>query len=321
MADLVLNFAPTPESSTGGVHKKVKTGRWSERAKLNSKSVRNARKTVDRKEDPNSKSSSTSSGNSRNNSNNSREKESESPLKRPRLDRTDEGTTNTANTAHASASSSNGRPLVISSLFSSLPQFESLSSSTKTLRTLAPTNAPSDASFSSLNLDPNLLVHLTASPKLNLKTLTSIQTVAIPHLIQNSSTIGSNIPSDAILQAETGSGKTLSYLLPILDDLIRISKGKSWTRQVGTLAIVLVPTKELAVQVLQVCQDLLSFRGDHRWCIPGMLTGGTTRTHEKARLRSGLPLLISTVGYFLTDNSVCRIVVYFLKTCTAWASH
>jgi superfamily II DNA/RNA helicase len=50
-----------------------------------------------------------------------------------------------------------------------------------------------------------------------------------------------------MLKSETGSGKTLAYLLPIINDLAQ--RTPRVTREHGTLAIVLAPTRELSVQV------------------------------------------------------------------------
>jgi superfamily II DNA/RNA helicase len=50
-----------------------------------------------------------------------------------------------------------------------------------------------------------------------------------------------------MLKSETGSGKTLAYLLPIINDLAQSTPRV--TREHGTLAIVLAPTRELSVQV------------------------------------------------------------------------
>jgi ATP-dependent RNA helicase DDX31/DBP7 len=52
---------------------------------------------------------------------------------------------------------------------------------------------------------------------------------------------------NVMLKSETGSGKTLAYLLPIINDLAQ--RVPRVTREHGTLAIVLAPTRELSVQV------------------------------------------------------------------------
>lgn len=52
---------------------------------------------------------------------------------------------------------------------------------------------------------------------------------------------------DALACAPTGSGKTLAYLAPIVSELA--SRAQRATREAGTLALVVCPTRELALQV------------------------------------------------------------------------
>ena len=60
---------------------------------------------------------------------------------------------------------------------------------------------------------------------------------------------------DALVQAATGSGKTLTYLAPIVNDLAeaqpRVARGD------GTYALILAPTRELCIQINEVLQQLL----------------------------------------------------------------
>ncbi|CAN6451390.1 unnamed protein product [Victoria cruziana] len=61
-------------------------------------------------------------------------------------------------------------------------------------------------------------------------------------------------------------------------------------------ALVLVPTRELCMQVYEILQSLL-----HRfhWIVPGYVMGGENRSKEKARLRKGISILIATPGRLL----------------------
>ncbi|CAK9159238.1 unnamed protein product [Ilex paraguariensis] len=67
-------------------------------------------------------------------------------------------------------------------------------------------------------------------------------------------------------------------------------------RSDGTLALVLVPTHELCMQVYGILQKLL-----HRfhWIVPGYIMGGENRSKEKARLRKGISILVATPGRLL----------------------
>ncbi|RKP11254.1 P-loop containing nucleoside triphosphate hydrolase protein, partial [Piptocephalis cylindrospora] len=132
---------------------------------------------------------------------------------------------------------------------------------------------------------------------------TAIQKASLPLLIPS---IGS-ASKDAIIRAETGSGKTLAYLLPIIHSLLHqhhmsATDAKEARGTLGTLAIVLVPTRELAQQVEATALRLLRFSstspGRH-WIVPGCISGGDKRASEKARLRRGITLLVATPGRLL----------------------
>ncbi len=91
-------------------------------------------------------------------------------------------------------------------------------------------------SFASLGLSENLLETLN---KLNYTNPYPIQQEAIPVILQNLDMLG---------VAKTGSGKTAAYVLPIL--MKRMEKQSAQKRQIAVL--VLVPTRELAIQVADV---------------------------------------------------------------------
>jgi ATP-dependent RNA helicase DDX31/DBP7 len=147
---------------------------------------------------------------------------------------------------------------------------------------------------------------------MNISKPTSIQRAALPVLLSSPSDEASS--RDVFIQSQTGSGKTLSFLLPIIQDLLPLSSHSYINRSIGTLAIIIAPTRELAKQISDVLELLLKLRlrpeeesADDpngsprltRWLVSGLLTGGATRTHEKARLRKGLPIIVSTPGRLL----------------------
>ncbi|SNX87996.1 related to DBP7 - RNA helicase required for 60S ribosomal subunit assembly [Melanopsichium pennsylvanicum] len=171
-----------------------------------------------------------------------------------------------------------------------------------------PTNAPSTTSdFASCGLDPLLVYHLASKMKIG-SNPTSIQKAALPHLLHP------RLDRDILIQAQTGSGKTLTYLLPIVQSLLPLCQESFIDRSVGTLAIILAPTRELARQIYEVLDKLVSLalslkeqnqEQDQttvrrtRWLVPGLLSGGSTKNHEKQRLRKGCPILVSTPGRLL----------------------
>ncbi|PPR05848.1 hypothetical protein CVT26_010128 [Gymnopilus dilepis] len=200
---------------------------------------------------------------------------------------------------------------VISSLFSYNPKVEVPTAPQPAPATTAkPSNAPLDSStFTGIGLHPLLISHLTN--KMNIHKPTAIQRAALPVLMSSDPSKSSR---DVFLQSQTGSGKTLSYLLPIIQDLLPLSSLSYIDRSIGTLAIIIAPTRELAKQISDVLEAILKMRlradddataesdnSTHftRWMVSGLLVGGATRTHEKARLRKGVPILVSTPGRLL----------------------
>jgi ATP-dependent RNA helicase SrmB len=97
--------------------------------------------------------------------------------------------------------------------------------------------------------------------------------------------------ADLRVSAPTGSGKTLAYLLPALQSLLREPLAPNG----GTLMLVLVPTRELARQVLKSCRQLLAkstLRAD-------ALTGGADFKYQKSMLRKNPEVVIATPGRLL----------------------
>lgn len=200
---------------------------------------------------------------------------------------------------------------MISSLFTSNPKIEQPITASAPKPALRPSNAPLDTStFAGLGLDPLIINHLQT--KMHIEKPTSIQRAALPALL--SSTEEDTSARDVFIQSQTGSGKTLSFLLPIIQDLLPLSSLSYIDRSIGTLAIIIAPTRELAKQISDVLEALLQMRlrppdespddpssGPRltRWLVSGLLTGGSTRQHEKARLRKGIPILVSTPGRLL----------------------
>ncbi|XP_061880121.1 probable ATP-dependent RNA helicase DDX31 isoform X2 [Entelurus aequoreus] len=135
-------------------------------------------------------------------------------------------------------------------------------------------------SFSDLNLHPHLVA--TLNKVLNVSTLTSVQKQTIPALLSG---------RDAVVRSQTGSGKTLSFAIPLVQSLQALEQ--KVCRSDGPLAVVIVPTRELALQTFHTFQKLLK---PFMWIVPGVLMGGEKRKSEKARLRKGINILVSTPG-------------------------
>uniref|UniRef100_A0AAZ3RUW6 ATP-dependent RNA helicase n=1 Tax=Oncorhynchus tshawytscha TaxID=74940 RepID=A0AAZ3RUW6_ONCTS len=135
-------------------------------------------------------------------------------------------------------------------------------------------------SFAELDLHPHLVATLTKV--LNVTTMTSVQKETIPVLLSG---------QDAVVRSQTGSGKTLAYGIPLVQSLQAVEP--KIKRGDGPLAVIVVPTRELAQQSFQIFQKLLK---PFTWIVPGVLMGGEKRKAEKARLRKGINILITTPG-------------------------
>ncbi|XP_027356900.1 DEAD-box ATP-dependent RNA helicase 17 isoform X2 [Abrus precatorius] len=144
-------------------------------------------------------------------------------------------------------------------------------------------NVFASCSFSSLGLHPTLCDQLRERMGFEVPTL--VQAQAIPVILSG---------RHALVNAATGTGKTVAYLAPIVNQLQNFDNRIQRTD--GTFALVLVPTRELCLQVYEILQKLL-----HRfhWIVPGYIMGGENRSKEKSRLRKGISILIATPGRLL----------------------
>ena len=130
--------------------------------------------------------------------------------------------------------------------------------------------------FRTLKLHPSLLAGLK---ELGYARPTPIQAEAIPPAMAG---------KDVLASAMTGSGKTVAFLLPILHSLIARPRGT-------TRALVMVPTRELAAQVL----DNLNELGVHTPISAAAVYGGVALRPQEHAFRSGADVLIATPGRLL----------------------
>ena len=97
-----------------------------------------------------------------------------------------------------------------------------------------------------------------------------------------------------LVNSPTGTGKTLAYAIPIIHDLQALSPPVK--RADGPYALIILPTRELVLQSLEVINKLVK---PYIWIVPGAVMGGEKKQSEKARLRKGLNVLIGTPGRLL----------------------
>ncbi|KAJ5079902.1 atp-dependent RNA helicase ddx5-related [Anaeramoeba ignava] len=113
------------------------------------------------------------------------------------------------------------------------------------------------------------------------KTPTPIQSQGWPIVLSGNDFIG---------VAETGSGKTLAFLLPAFEH-IRAESGDNKYRS-GPVVLVLAPTRELAKQIKEVCDEFGSVVGIHNACV----YGGIPKIHQIDELRRNPHVIIATPG-------------------------
>ena len=142
--------------------------------------------------------------------------------------------------------------------------------------------------FSDFNFSTEVLEGLSA---MNFENATPIQEMAIPIITSG---------KDLIACAQTGTGKTAAYLLPILDKLVR--KGNN-----GTSTIILVPTRELALQIDQQMEGFSYY-------LPVTSTaiyGGNDKAEwerQKISLVQGADIVVATPGRMLQHLSMGYVI-------------
>jgi len=127
---------------------------------------------------------------------------------------------------------------------------------------------------------------------------TPIQEQAIPVISQGRDLIGS---------AQTGTGKTAAFLLPITDRILKEDHGT------GIKALVIVPTRELADQIDQHMEGLSYFTSISSVAIYGG-TDGATFTREKNALTGGVDLVVCTPGRMIAHLNMGYVNFSTIRT-------
>jgi ATP-dependent RNA helicase RhlE len=127
--------------------------------------------------------------------------------------------------------------------------------------------------FENLGLAPELVRNVT---ELGYEEPTPIQRMAIPLAMEGKDVLG---------RAQTGTGKTAAFMLPTLERLMRQDKD-------SLRALVLCPTRELAIQVAESGREYA--KGLGLWV--GIVYGGTSVEKDVRDLRAGFDVLVATPG-------------------------
>ena len=131
----------------------------------------------------------------------------------------------------------------------------------------------SEGSFSEFSVSPSMKERLKAAKFL---VPTPVQAAAIPQALEG---------KDLIATAQTGTGKTLAFLIPLMEKLARQS-----TRGISALA--LVPTRELAMQVVAQFNALK----EKKAAPAALVVGGLPEGRQLDAIRKGAQLVVATPG-------------------------
>ena len=145
--------------------------------------------------------------------------------------------------------------------------------------------------FTDLQLPPDLIVALS---KQQISEPTPVQNAALPVLLAG---------KDAYLNSETGTGKTLAYLLPVM---VRIDPA-----QVATQVVIVAPTHELAIQIHRQSCDLAQNAG--RAIRSVLLIGGTATERQIEKLKSKPHVVVGSPGRIVELIERGKLKTNFLR--------
>ena len=161
-------------------------------------------------------------------------------------------------------------------------------------------------SWSSLKLSTNLV---KAVCSLRFKQPTSIQEQVVPLLKEG---------KHAIYSSETGSGKTMAYLIPLVERLVEDEQsGFNMAKPGRPRALILCPTRELAQQVLEDAKELSHFARFSSSLLVGGFKG-KKRSHNA--LKRPVDLFVSTPNAVLEMKENGRLSTSKLQVRVLWSS-
>jgi ATP-dependent RNA helicase RhlE len=138
---------------------------------------------------------------------------------------------------------------------------------------------PAPVAFTSLKLDPSLLEGITVR---GFERTTPIQSAVIPIALDGHDVIGC---------ADTGTGKTVAFVLPILDRLLR-ARATDPADRGYTRVLILAPTRELCVQIEDDVQGFTY----HTDLTSIAVYGGVGMDAQERALKSGVDIVVATPG-------------------------
>ena len=135
--------------------------------------------------------------------------------------------------------------------------------------------------FQNLKLIPSIIRVLQEE---NYKKPTSIQAKSIPFILNGKDILGS---------AQTGTGKTAAFAIPIIQNLSKFKRGSKSKRKI--LSLVITPTRELAIQI----GESFKIYGKYTNVNNTVVFGGVSQKNQTNILKRGVDILVATPGRLL----------------------
>ena len=150
--------------------------------------------------------------------------------------------------------------------------------------------------FNELNLNKPILKAISES---NYDGPTLVQERSIPLILNK---------KDVIVSAQTGTGKTAAYALPILQQLFHKQDASKKGKKIG--ALIISPTRELAIQIGESFQNYSKYTNLRT----SVIYGGTSIEPQKDALRKGVDILIATPGRLLDLHKQDEVHLDYIET-------
>lgn len=147
--------------------------------------------------------------------------------------------------------------------------------------------------FNDFNFEPELQEGLSS---MGFTTPTPIQQQAIPIILSG---------KDIIACAQTGTGKTAAFLLPVINKIIK-------SKDTATNTLIIVPTRELAIQIDEALQGFAYFTPISAMAIFGG-TSGISFEQERKALSEGANIIIATPGRLISHLNMGYVKISGLK--------
>lgn len=148
-------------------------------------------------------------------------------------------------------------------------------------------------------IHPKLLT--TIAEDLKFEYMTPVQAATLPLLLSG---------RDVLAQAKTGTGKTVAFLLPVIQKLVHNTDPMRLP-----CLLVISPTRELALQIAEEAKQLLQRFPKFRVCTA---IGGTNMRTETSRIRAGCDILVATPGrlqdHLTQEDGVIRGMMQSLQS-------